>query len=389
MKIIFGVDAIFPPLTGIGRYAWELAQRICQDKVIEDATYFSHGRFVDNPTIDNNQTHSSIENTIEHTTLSSIVRARLARLNTLVKLYGAITPHIYQWRLRNHKDYLFHSPNYFLPNFEGPSIATVHDLSTVIYPNFHPVARVCFMNSELPKTINRADHLITDSEYIRNQIIEYFSVAPSRVTAISLGVDIMYHPRRHEETENILAQYGLTHGSYCLCVATIEPRKNIEKLIEAHQSLPDSLKEKYPLVLIGSAGWNSEHIHKKIKSLIGPSLFYLQYIPQFHLYSVYSGAILFTFLSIYEGFGLPVLEAMASGIPCLISEGTCLPEVAGDAALKVNPLDVDAIREKITQALHDEKWRTKAATAGLKRSAEYSWDHCYIQTRKLYEKYTT
>jgi len=384
VKLIFAVDSIFAPLTGIGRYAWELAQGLAQEKA--DIRYFSYGRFVANPTLSTALTSPQTDNAAPDASLSARLRANMARSGAMVKLYGALSPHVYRWRLRHCEDHLFHSPNYFLPPFDGPSVATIHDLSTLLYPEFHPASRAAFMNAELPKITQRASHLITDSEFVRRQVMAQFSWPAHKVTAIALGVDVRFHPRNALETREVLEGYGLAHGCYTLCVATIEPRKNIERLIQAHLALPEALRLRYPLVLAGSAGWNSEALHQRIEQLQGPGLRYLRYVPQERLHALYAGARLFAFPSIYEGFGLPVLEAMASGVPVLISDSTSLSEVGGTAAWKVNPLDVDAIRDGLAQALQDEPLRAAATVTGLARARELSWERCYQQTRQLYRQ---
>jgi alpha-1,3-rhamnosyl/mannosyltransferase len=387
VKLIFAVDAIFPPLTGIGRYAWELANGLANSAEADDVKYYLHGRFVPNPTVVSGHEAKQGMTSTGSPPLSARIRARLAQSGAAVRVYSALTPHLHRFRLQRFDDHVFHSPNYFLPPFGGPALATLHDLSTLLYPEFHPGARVTYMNTELPKTLSRATHLVTVSEFIRAEVIKHLSWPEEKITAIGLGVDARFRPRDVQATATVLSTYGLTHGAYTLCVATVEPRKNIERLLEAHQALPEPLRLRYPLVLAGSAGWNSEDLHQRIKQLQGPGLHYLNYVPQDHLYALYAGARLFAFPSIYEGFGLPVLEAMASGTPVLISDRASLPEVAGGAAWQVNPLDVDDIRDGLTHALQDDSWRKQAVIAGLLRASEHSWKRCCEQTRHLYARF--
>ena len=293
MKLIFAVDAIFPPLTGIGRYAWELAAGLANEPLAAQVRYFSHGRFVANPTLSAQQEQTAPAKT----PWSARLRARLAFSGPVVKLYGTVTPHLFGWQLRRYGDHLFHSPNYFLPPFGGPAVATVHDLSCLRYPEFHPAARVAFMNNALPQTLRRATHLITDSEFVRAEVVAHLGWPADKVTAIPLGVDARFAPHTPAQTQPVLDAYGLTHGRYTLCVATLEPRKNLERLIQAHQSLPEALQRRFPLVLAGSAGWNSSALHALIGRLQGPALRYLNYVPQEHLYALYGGARLFAYPS--------------------------------------------------------------------------------------------
>lgn len=385
MKLILTVDSIFHPLTGIGRYTWELARALAQvqPQAEDELRYFSHGRFVGNPTL---AEPGQARPAHQSATLASRLRTQLAAIPPVVKLYSAVMPEVFRWRLKRYADHLFHATNFTLPPFDGPAVSTVHDLSTLLYPQFHPEARVAFMNTELPKTLQRATHLITPSQYIRQEVIDQLGWPSDKVTATHLGVDPRFRPQTADSLAPALAPYDLTPGRYCLCVATLEPRKNIAALIQAHAALPAELRLRYPLILAGSSGWNSEALHQQIRRASGPSLRYLDYVPQADLPALYAGARLFAFPSLYEGFGLPVIEAMASGVPVLTSRCSSLTEVAGNAAWLVNPLDTDQIRDGLSQALQDEPWRRQAVAAGLAQASGMTWADCVQKTRQVYER---
>lgn len=385
MKLILAVDAIFHPLTGIGRYAWELARGLAHQPDIDDLRYWSHGRWVANPT----QTGTNPKSGATaggQARLRDRLRARLARNRTLISLYATLTPPLYRHRLRPFRDHLFHSPNYILPQFDGPRIATVHDLSTVLYPQFHPPARVAFMDRELPRTFERATHIITDTEVVRREVITHFGWPEDRITAVPLGVVPDFAPRPPAQIVPALSAYGLTPGRYILCVATIEPRKNIARLLDAHAMLPRHLQRSHPLVLAGAPGWNSDDLHRRIADTSADTVRYLRYVPQHELPLLYAGASVFAFPSLYEGFGLPVLEAMASGVPVVTSDCSTLPEVAGAAAQLVNPLDTDAIAAALARALTDDAWRASARTIGLERAHAASWANCVSRTVEVYRR---
>lgn len=388
MKLIFAVDAIFQPLTGIGRYAWELARGMHQHHAIDSVKYFSHGRWVTNPT--QQATQAQLGDTHGHCSQSpsaaARLRVRLSRSRMLVDLYARLTPPIYRWRLRGFKDHLYHSPNYLLPPFDGRSVATVHDLSTLLCPQFHPAARVAFMDKVLPQTFKRAHHIITDADAVKSEIIQHFGWPADRITAIPLGVSPAYRPMDAQHTLPVLQRYGLEHGGYVLCVATLEPRKNIERLIAAFSSLPPALRQHYPLVLAGAQGWGSETLHALIQQ---SGIRYLSYLPEHALPALYAGARLFAFPSIYEGFGLPVLEAMASGVPVLTSNCSTLPEVSAGAGLLVDPLDTVAIRDGLVRGLEDDPWRAMAIECGRIRAGQLTWDSCVARTLDLYSSLAT
>jgi glycosyltransferase involved in cell wall biosynthesis len=390
MKLILGVDAIHRPLTGIGRYALELARGLRSHPGISETSYFSMGRWVDweellaaDAPIDGSANVNP--RSIAPSRLPS-VRAILARNPVVVRAYQLLTPTIYRWRLRHHARALFHSPNYFLPPHKGASVATIHDLSHVWYPQFHPAARVEFLNRALPDSIQRATYLITDSDYVRREVIERFQWSPERIASIPLGVDAVYRPINADELLPRLAPFGLQAGHYSLFVGTVEPRKNIGTLLTAYARLPDELRRAYPLVICGSSGWNSDDLHQRFESASRDGwLRYLKFVPQGLLPSLYAGARLFVYPSIYEGFGLPPLEALASGVPVLSSNASSLPEVVGESARLLEPMDIDAWVHGISAGLSDDEWYRAAKVVGPEHAKQFTWEKCVAATVKAYE----
>ena len=374
MKIILSVDAIAPPLTGIGRYTFELARRVPGSDGVDAMRFFSHGRWV-----------SDINMLLAQSLDTPTLRRRLLRNPITVAAYRWLSPSLSRHRLRTFPDHVYHGPNYFLPPFGGPAIATIHDLTPFRYPQFHPAKLVSSMKKEIPLTLSRASFLITDSEFIRQEIIQYFAWPSDKVRAVPLGVGDEYHPRGIEETAGVLGKLGLVFDGYTLCVATIEPRKNIEALLLAYEALSQSLRNRYPLVLAGSYGWNNESIHQRIEQGQRQGwVRYLGYVSEADLPMLFSGARGFIYPSLYEGFGLPVIEAMASGVPVLISNRASLPEVASGAALIVEAEDLQAMTEGIRVLLEDDQWREEAVTRSLEVASRYTWDKTARETVGVY-----
>jgi len=374
MKIILAVNAIKPPLTGIGRYVWELANRIPVMPGVESVRFFADGRWV-----------NDVNTLLDQSSAKLAIRQRLLRNPVAVAAYRFFSPILLRQRLRPFSDHLYHGPNFYLPPFSGPTIATIHDLSIFRCPQFHPPERVDFMRREISLALERANYLITDSEFIRQEIIEFFSWPEDQVRAVPLGVAEEYCPRTKEEAMGVLGKFGLKFGAYALCVATIEPRKNIGALLSAYEALPQALRNRYPLVLAGGKGWRSESIHRHIEQGQRQGwLHYLGYVPEADLPILFSGARGFVYPSLYEGFGLPVLEAMASGLPVLISNRASLPEVASGAALIIEAEDVHAMTENIRVLLEDDQWRSVAAERSLEVAARFSWE---VMARKTVEVY--
>ena len=361
MRLTLCVDALGPQPAGIGRYTWELAKGLARRDDIEDLHYFGRGRLIENPQL-------------------LIDGAKLPRR-------PRITRPFHDWKARRTlRSTLVHGPNYFLPALAEGGVITVHDLSVFKYPETHPQARVRAFERQFAHSLERCSHIITDTETIRHEVIETFALRPDKVSAVHLGVDSRFGPAGEAETE-ILSALGLERGGYGLCVSTLEPRKKIAELIQAWEQLPGELRSRYPLVLAGGSGWENDALHDVIERAASQGwLRHLGFVKEAALPALYAGAALFVYPSIYEGFGLPPIEAMASGIPVIVANRSCLPEVCGDAARYVEPEDLEEFAQAIQECLTDNEWRSRAILSGLERANEFGWDRCVDQTITIYQK---
>lgn len=360
MRVALCVDALAPQPGGIGRYTWQLAKSLADRSEIEALHYFGRGRLIDEPR-------------------RLIEAERLPRQSRLSRW-------INRWRLdRILGSSLVHGPNYFLPASVEGGIVTVHDLSVFRYPETHPAARVRAFERLFDSSMTRAAHIITDTETVRKELIDMFSVHPESVTAVPLGVDERFRPSDDGGLTSALCALGLTAGEYGLCVSTLEPRKKILELVSAWHRLPDQLRSGFPLVLAGGAGWENEELHDAIDAGVAQGwLRHLGFVDEEFLPALYAGAALFIYPSIYEGFGLPPIEAMASGVPVIVANKSCLPEVCGDVARYVDPDDVEGFAESIAHSLFDAEWRSQSAHAGRERARLFSWDRCVDGTISVY-----
>jgi len=362
VKVTLVVDAMRAPPGGIGRYTRELAQRLPHQPDIDELLFFDDGRFVDDP--------------------AQLVRGDRTRSKWLLprwlgkRLVGA--------RLAST---LVHGPNYFLPAEADSGVVTVHDLSVFKYPETHPPERLRSFERHFTRSLSMAQHVIVDTETVRRELIDEFSVAPELVTAIPLGVDERYHPRPDDALIGTLSSWGLRPGGYALCVSALEPRKRVDELLRAWQALPPQTRSATPLVLAGSGGWLNAGIHERIEQGVADGwLKHLGFVPEEQLPELYAGAALFLYPSIYEGFGLPPLEAMASGVPVLVSNRSCMPEICGDAAGYVDPDDQAGFVDRIAAALADEDWRSRSQAAGPLRAGAFTWDKCASRTVNVYRQ---
>ncbi len=376
MKLILNVDAITPPLTGIGHYALRLARGLRQHPTMQDIRFFSAYRWLEDPE------HALVAN-------RSIaqLRYRIPFKPLALNLYGKARSVVFLWQTRSLQNYLLHSPNYILLPFHGPAVTTIHDLSYLHYPRHHPKERIVFMEQQMPRTLRQATAIICDSAFVRHEIIDILGVPAANVFTVPLGADDAFQPYDPVVLQPLLARYQLTETPYLLVVATLEPRKNLLQTVKAYLRLPVMLRDRHPLVLVGAPGWLTEELQQYLEPLErAGQVRRLGYVVQEDLPLLYAGAFAFAYPSLYEGFGLPVLEAMACGVPVLTSDRSSLPEVAGDAALLVNPDDVDAITMGLEKLLTDTDWRSSAAEKGLRQARQFSWERCVEETVAVYHQ---
>jgi alpha-1,3-rhamnosyl/mannosyltransferase len=376
VKIVLSVDIIRPPLAGIGHYTLQLARGLRADPAVTDLRYFSTYRWLADP-----------ESALVAGPSLHQARRWLPCKPQVALLYGALQSRWFRRQVERFPDHLLHVPNFILPPCANPTVVTLHDLSHLHYPQFHPRERIVYLERYLPQTLQQATRLIAVSEFVRQEIITLLGVAPERIVTVHNGVDPAFHPYSSIELAPVLSRHGLQAGSYLLAVATLEPRKNLGRLAEAYGGLPATLRQRYPLVLVGARGWLTEALEQQLAPLERcGQLRRLGYVPQEELPRLYAGAHAFAYPSLYEGFGLPVLEAMSCGIPVLTANRASLPEVAGDATLLVNPEDVDAIAAGLERLLTDQEWRAGAVQRGLQQAGRFSWTRCIKETIAVYQR---
>ena len=377
MKVILSIDPVRFPLTGIGRYTFELAKHLKEIAEVEELKFLSGFRFAHLPEPEP-ATNVYSSNKVRQTVLK----------NTLTReLYSLVSPLLKQHALRGYKEHIYHGPNFYLPPFAGPTVCTFHDLSIFTWAHCHPPERVRYMRKEIALTLKRADILITDTETTRQEVAAYFSWPLDKIRAVPLACSDDFRPRNEPALNSVLNKHDLTMQGYSLYVGTIEPRKNLGVLLDAYALLPLAVRQQWPLILIGYKGWRSEQLHARIEAAVSEGWArYLGFVEADELPLIYAGARVFVFPSLYEGFGLPVLEAMASGIPVVCSNASTLPEVAGEAAAMCEPQDVDTLSELINRALQDENWRELAVKKGLLQAAKFSWQRCATETAAVYKE---
>lgn len=376
MKVILSIDAIKYPLTGVGRYTVELVKHLGDSAEIEELRLFRGGRL-----------SNAIPREIHTPPIADRLRRHLSRSQLVVSIHRHMARRFKARILKKFDDHIFHGPSFYLPPVAGPSVVTIHDISVYTWPHCHPSERVRYMIREIEFSLKQAAMLITVSEFTRREVVRHFNWPENKVVAVPLACSDEFRPRTAEELSRLLNSYNLDIGGYCLFVGTIEPRKNIAALLDAYEKLPQTLRHRWPLILVGYKGWNSDALHARMAKAEGAGWArYLGFVPAADLPLLFAGARLFVFPSLYEGFGLPILEAMASGVPVVCSNNSSLPEVGASAAAYCEASDVDVLRELIARGLEDEGWRASARENGFARARLFSWERCARETVAVYHE---
>jgi len=287
---------------------------------------------------------------------------------------------------------LFHEPDFVLPpTLPGtPTVLTVHDLTFIRDPEsaFPRLRR--YLSRVVPRSVARATHVLADSAATRNDLIALFHTSPDKITVLYGGVDARFTPVRDPERwAAVRAKYNIGLDPFILGIGTLQPRKNFRRLVQAFSHLrPPAFASDLKLVIAGGKGWLYNDIFAEVKRLgLEGRVLFPGFVDDDDLPALYSTADVLAFPSIYEGFGLPILEAMACGTPVVTSITSSLPELAGDAALLVEPTDVDAIAAALRHLLQEADLRRKLVAAGFDQARKFTWEKAAAQLLDIYNSF--
>jgi len=281
--------------------------------------------------------------------------------------------------------HLYHNPTFALPIVHPcPTVSTIHDVVFHSRPDLVEPGLCSYLQQAAANAAVTATRIITVSEYSRDCIASAYGVDPAGIDVIYEAADLQRFSRRYmgAREDELRAKYRL-HGPFILYVGSLEPKKNIDRLLAAFGAIAQTVP--HQLVLAGGTGGMPYDVHETVAELgLQRRVTVTGFIPDALLPVAYNAADAFVYPSLYEGFGLPPLEALACGVPTLVSSATSLPEVVGDAALMVDPLDVDALAEGLLRVTTDDALRAKLAAAGPARAAGFSWQRAALQTMQCY-----
>ncbi|MCD7964843.1 MAG: glycosyltransferase family 4 protein [Clostridiaceae bacterium] len=266
--------------------------------------------------------------------------------------------------------------NYTIPfGVKGKRITIVHDMAYKAFPDTVAQKTRRWLDGHLEQYCRRADIIITVSEFSKNEIIKHLGIPSEKIQVIYNGVDLdQYHEINNiQQIETVKQKYGIT-GEYLLYLGTLEPRKNLEGLLTAYMHLKNEQENTPKLVIAGKRGWLYDSIFEKVKEYgLQKNVIFPGYIAADDAPTLLSGAFLFIFPSLYEGFGIPPLEAMACGTPVITSNCSSLPEVVGEAAVLIDPLDIQSIKNSMRELINHPEMRQTLGEKGKMRAKQFSW----------------
>ena len=354
---------------GIGQYTQSLKEELCKQEGV-DITPFSF--------------KASIPETI---TANKKIETCCSYPVSALCSSATFLPFIGSKHLRQSVD-IIHATDHLIPHMGStPVVATLMDAIPLSHPQWVSYKYRELKNYMWRRASRWATHVVTISDYSKTEIMIHFGVKEENITSIPLAVDAKWFETPSDQSINAVRTELNIPDRFYLCVGTLQPRKNIERVVAAHLALPEAVRSAHPLVIVGRAGWGCEDLVNALSNNdYGDSIKWLRYVDDKSLKVLTTLASALVFPSLYEGFGLPVLEAMAAGLPVITSTVSSLPEVAGDAALLVDPLDTQAIAAAMMDIVETSHLANELSKKGIERAKLFTWEKTALQTMAVYQK---
>jgi glycosyltransferase involved in cell wall biosynthesis len=383
MRIVFNILETLKPKTGIGHYTARLYTALSDRFSSETLCAFPTGRLAAALRHLQKPGSGAPEQQSSWARSWSLIKAGLkaSAKRTARSALGSL----FRASCRRGGFDLYHEPNFIPFESDVPTIITIHDLSVLLHPEWHPADRVRLYERHFESGLARAAHLITPTHFLRRQVIDQLGVAPNRVTAVPEGVGREFGTATPAAIAAVRRQFDLPER-YLLFVGTIEPRKNLAMLLRAYCDLPSALRDTCPLILAGSWGWKSDDVaeiyHTEARA---KGVRRLGYVPDEALPSLYASARALVYPSLYEGFGLPPVEMLGCGGAVIASTADVLCEVLGSVGHFLHPNDRTGWRNAMSRAITDDAWLAAVRRGGQARAAQFTWERCATGTAAVYD----
>ena len=375
MRVVMNGLAALKPKTGVGHHVANLAVALTETFPADDFTLYPGWLL------------AQLVRRFNHTPSKSDDGRRRVYNETLLAVKAAAkfaTRFHFATYTRAYPFHLYHEPNFVPFRSHLPTVVTVHDLSVLRFPHWHPADRVRAHVRHFVAGVQRAAHVIVVSQAVRRELIDDLGLPAHKVTAVPNGVSPTFRPHSSAELEPVRRRLGLP-PRYLLCVGTIEPRKNVGAAMRAFADLPADVRAECPLLLAGPWGWKAD-ADRAFYDAVGRDrgVRHLGYVADADLPAVYAGAVGLVYPSHYEGFGLPPVEMLASGGAVLASDIAAVREVCGPRAGYVAPDDVMGWREAMHRLATDADYRRQLVRGGIEHAARFTWDRTARETHAVY-----
>jgi alpha-1,3-rhamnosyl/mannosyltransferase len=387
VRVVLNTECTFLPLTGVGHYTIELMRALRARAHPDVVEPYPPGVFV--PVVRFWNRHVARYNARRNrpgalARLESI--ARRTYLATARRVGNLIARDPFEYCVRcGHYD-LYHEPNFIPLEIDLPTVVTVHDLSVLRHPEWHAASRVAEYERDFARGLKRVCHILADTDFTKREIVSLLGWSAERISVAHVGRRPFLRPLPPGECAPVLRKLNLKPG-YLLHVGTHEPRKNLEMLVRVYGSLPASLRERHPLVLVGGAGWNSAELENTLAERAKEwNVRRLGYCKDAEMSALYSSARALVFPTFYEGFGMPPVEMMACGGAVLASTAEAVREVVGGKAHLTDPRDEDGWRKALVRVCTDDDWWKSLREGAEEAARPFTWERCAADTLAAYRR---
>lgn len=376
MKLLTNLNCANPPLSGVGHYTRQLLGCLMQQHPLEAFAGFHGGELLNTAStlawLESDHRQSKTSHWLKGSRLKRAVR----RLPFGYSLRSRWQQFQFSKLTQPLQGYTYWEPGLALQPFEGKRAATIYDLSHIVMPSSHPPARVSYLTTQIDHTLQSGCKILTISNAMQAEIATYAGLDKAQIDVIPPAAGQAFRPLSDAQQAQVKASFSLPEN-FILTLGTREPRKNLAALFTAYSQLPSALRQRWPIVCVGGDGWGDQRAAASTVARLEEAgeLIMMGYVAQRHLPSLVASAGLLAYPSLYEGFGMPVIEAMACGVPVLTSLDTSMHDIVGESGFLVNPNDIDHMRTVLEEALSNTAMREGFGKKGLAISEQYTWEY--------------